>query len=49
MLVAISELKNSKSLKNKIILNDYLEISKLFVNSQDTKVINALLDKFINE
>ena len=49
MLVAISELKNSESKKNKIIVNDYLEISKLFVNFQDTKVINALLDKFINE
>ena len=49
MLVAISELKNSENKKNKIIVNDYLEISKLFVNFQDTKVINALLDKFINE
>lgn len=49
MLVAISELKNSEKIKNKIIVNDYLEISKLFVNIQDTKVINAFLDKFINE
>ena len=49
MLVAISELKYSKNLKVKIILNDYLEISKLFVNLKDTKIINALLDKFINE
>ena len=47
LLVAISELKNSKSIKYKIILNDYLEISKLFVNLKDTKIINALLDKFI--
>ena len=46
MLVAISELKNSESVNNKIILNDYLEISKLFVNLKDTKIINALLDKF---
>ena len=49
MLVAISELKNSERVNNKIILNDYLEISKLFVNLQDTKVLNALLDKFITE
>ena len=49
MLVSISELKNSESVNNKIILNDYLEISKLFVNLQDTKVLNALLDKFITE
>ena len=47
MLVAISELKYSNSFKDKIILNDYLEISKSFVNLKDTKIINALLDKFI--
>ena len=47
LLVAISELKNSKSIKYKIILNDYLEISKSFVKLKDTKIINALLDKFI--
>ena len=47
MLVAISELKYSKNIKYKIILNDYLEISKSFVNLKDTKIINAILDKFI--
>ena len=47
LLVAISELNNSKKIKYKIILNDYLEISKLFVNLKDTKIINAILDKFI--
>ena len=47
VLVAISELKNSENIKYKIILNDYLEISKLFVNLKDTKIINAILDKFI--
>ena len=44
LLVAISELNNSKNIKYKIILNDYLEISKLFVNLKDTKIINAILD-----
>ena len=48
MLVAISELKYSENFNEKIILNDYLEISKLFVNLNETKTINALLDKFIN-
>ena len=48
MLVAISELKYSNNFKVKIILNDYLEISKSFVNLKDTKIINALLDKFTN-
>ena len=47
LLMAISELNNSKNIKYKIILNDYLEISKLFVNLKDTKIINAILDKFI--
>ena len=47
VLVAISELKYSKNIKFKIILNDYLEISKSFVNLKDTKIINAMLDKFI--
>ena len=47
LLVAISELNNSKNIKYKIILNDYLEISKSFVKLKDTKIINAILDKFI--
>ncbi len=47
LLVAISELKNSQNIKYRIILNDYLEISKSFVNSKDAKIINAILDKFI--
>lgn len=49
ILVAISEIRNSAKEKNKIILNDYIEISKSFVNLQDTKLINAILDKLINE
>ena len=47
LLMAISELNNSKNIKYKIILNDYLEISKSFVKLKDTKIINAILDKFI--
>ena len=42
VLVAISELKYSKNIKYRIILNDYLEISKSFVNLKDTKIINAI-------
>ena len=49
ILVTISELRNSEKNKIKIILNDYLEISKSFVNLQDMKFINAILDKMINE
>ena len=49
ILVTIGELRNSKKDKIKIILNDYIEISKYFVNLKETKFINAILDKMINE
>ena len=49
ILTALAELRNSGKNKIKIILNDYIEISKSFVNSQETKMINAILDKMINE
>ena len=48
-LVSIGELRNSEKEKIKIILNDYIEISKSFVTPQETKFINAILDKIINE
>ena len=49
ILVSISELRNSKKEKIKIILNDYLDISKSFVNIKETKLINSILDKLIND
>ena len=49
VLVAIGELRNSEKDKIIIILNDYIEISKSFVNLQETKFINAILDKLIYE
>ena len=49
ILVAIGELRNSTNDQIIIILNDYIEISKSFVNLKDTKFINAVLDKLINE
>mgnify|MGYP001185728432 FL=1 len=49
ILVGVGELKNSKKDKIIIILNDYIEISKLFVNLKETKLINLILDKLINE
>ena len=48
VLVAVGELRNSEKEKIKIILNDYIEISKSFVNLKETKFINAILDKMIN-
>ena len=49
ILVSISELRNSKKEKIKIILNDYLDISKSFVNIKETKLINSILDKLIHD
>ena len=49
IFVAISELRNSEKKKMKIILNDYIEVSKSFVGSKETKLINSILDKLINE
>ena len=39
VLVAVGELRNSEKEKIKIILNDYIEISKSFVNLKETKFI----------
>ena len=49
ILIAISELRNSEKEKIKIILNDYIEVSKSFVSIKETKLINSILDKLINE
>ena len=49
ILVAVSELRNCENEKIKIVLNDYIEVSKSFINLQETKLINAILDKLINE
>ena len=49
ILIAISELRNSEKAKMKIILNDYIEVSKSFVCLKETKLINSILDKLINE
>ena len=49
LLAAFTEVKNSENAKSKIILNDYLNISKFFINQSDVKIINAVLDKLIND
>ena len=49
ILVSISEMRNSDNEKMKIILNDYIEVSKSFVSLKETKLINSILDKLINE
>tara|TARA_Y100000996_G_scaffold368941_1_gene315612 strand:- start:1297 stop:1740 length:444 start_codon:yes stop_codon:yes gene_type:complete len=49
VLIAFGELENSDKQKIKIIFNDYIEISKSFVSIKETKLINLILDKLINE
>ena len=49
ILISYSEIINTKKTKMKILLNDYIEISKKFVNLKETKLINSILDKLINE
>ena len=47
LLCILSEIKNNKSSKGKIILNDYINISKLFVSESERGLINAITDKII--
>ena len=47
IIVAVSELRNSNKVKSKIILNEYINLSKSFVTLQETKLINSILDKLI--
>ena len=49
IFVSISEILNTKNTKLIIVLNDYINISKFFVNLKETKLINLILDKLINE
>ena len=48
LLASLSEIANSEISKSKIIFNDYLNISKFFVNTSDIKILNAIIDKVIN-
>ena len=49
LIAALSEIKYTDGSKVKIILNDYLNISKLFINKSEIGIINAILDKIIND
>ena len=35
--------------KIKIALNDYLNIAKSFVTTKELKMLNAIIDKYLNE
>ena len=45
----ITELKITDKNKFKIVLNDYLNISKSLVSEKETKLINAIIQKYIDK
>ena len=45
----ITELTITEKNKVKIVLNDYLNISKSFVSQKETKLINAIIQKYIDK
>ena len=47
LLAALSELHNIDKNKLKIVLNDYLNVGKSFVDDKEIGIINAILDKII--
>ena len=49
LIAALSEIKYTNTSKFKIVLNDYLNISKSFINKFEIGIINAILDKLIND
>lgn len=49
ILSIFSELEITKKEKIKILLNDYLNISKLLIPKKEQGMINAITDKYINE
>ncbi len=49
MYSILSELSFTSHDKVKIVLNDYLNIAKKFISTKELKMINAILDKYLNE
>ena len=49
ILSILSELEITKKEKIKILINDYLNISKSLINKKEIGMINAIADKYINE
>ena len=49
MFAIIIELKITDKNKFKIVLNDYLNISKSLVSEKETKLINAIIQKYIDK
>ena len=49
LLAALSELHNIEKNKIKIVINDYLNVGKSFIDDKEIKPINAIIDKVIYE
>ncbi len=49
MFAIITELKITDKNNFKIVLNDYLNISKSLVSEKETKLINAIIQKYIDK
>ena len=49
ILSILSEIVITKKEKIKILLNDYLNISKSLIRKKELGMINAIVDKYINE
>ena len=45
----LSELSVTTKEKIKIVLNDYLNVAKSFVSLNEVKMINAIIDKYLND
>ena len=45
----LSELSFTVKEKTKIVLNDYLNVSKNFIPINEVKMINAVVDKYLND
>ncbi len=49
LFAIISELQITNENKIKIVINDYLNISKSFVTIKETKLINAVIQKYLDK
>ncbi len=49
IIAIISELQITDEKKTKILLNDYINIAKSLVSSRETKLMNAVIQKFIDD
>ena len=47
LLAGLSELHNIEKDKIKIVINDYLNVGKSFVDDKEIGIINAIIDKII--